>query len=1030
MADFWSKRGKIFSAVTAMNLSKAVAQNNSVVELNLKEATESLKSQAKSSKIVDLPDGDPLFMFSFIPGKTRDLNIFWDTGCSHLMMKTDVPVKELPAVRTRKGPLTIKGAGDTAIKVGDEWVVLVPKEDGSQQMLIGVTSPQIAAPFPVFNTQEAFKELQERAPPNKKELISKMQVPPQVGGEADLLVGISFQNLFPELIYQLPCGLSISKTRLSPSSKGYNAVLGGPHSSFVGLCNQLGGATHLMNCFISGLKSLKSLGAPKIPSLPISFEEETFAQINKKEIAQIVDLGNVAGDPEDGSADLNHVGEEAHQGDHRLEPFVVLCGQCGVNMTEDPSEGVKDEIGKEKMKDDAIKESVVVDQVAEKISALSEKALLKLSDLVSKNLPRLAEMIRRGQFADDLADSEKPLNNVKKLTDHADEESQKDPDDENESSEEVDKKWAASDGGSLASDYEYSALVEELQGDLEDDEPDTTSVEDEDIDGREEEDDVEEDEDYEDFDGTNSSTPDCKPSATEKLMFIINTEVSGSEADAHKFQDNIEGDHGKVAEAASLQSAPSLSADRDLGESVPVTKLGQAASFPWPRYDDDDDDAGGPRVGPLQPVPVLDDGVPDGPLQAELEDDYHGTAAYLDNTDQSDHGGSAQLAEMQEQSYMGPDLLLENNYDTEDEGMDINHPCFSWLLAGAFSKAEDEQEDSSESSAGFYTDEYLSESNSIAMSSLLSKHDQPHMDLVATKLMVQSAPLIGYPGTGSNLSYGDTELKYETISGPRSGKDAVNGSLDNTEMSVDNNKLQALYTTCAIGPTFEADTDMETQLPLSEYQPVYTEMPVAEYKKDFTDTGQPQTAIGPLPEDGIDFTFRIPLYKTPYKLMRAEIEVPFQKEGTFSSPWMVDEVDMVIKPEDDKNPYFVADMVQGEKIVAVIDKNKEEVKDESIRTEVAAHYTVLNNLPNVVFYLCVNKKKIHEMFASVAQFNFPVMVQSFTQMFHIEINFPERDMIESDEDMMQVDTSSKTMCALETCLDWDPELTQGSSSVP
>ena len=102
----------------------------------------------------------------------------------------------------------------------------------------------------------------------------------------------------------------------------------------------------------------------------------------------------------------------------------------------------------------------------------------------------------------------------------------------------------------------------------------------------------------------------------------------------------------------------------------------------------------------------------------------------------------------------------------------------------------------------------------------------------------------------------------------------------------------------------------------------------------------------------------------------------------------------------------------------------------SIRTEVAAHYTVSNNPPNVVFYLCVNKKKIHEMFASVAQFNFPVMVQSFTQMFHIEINFPERGMIEGDEDMMQVDSFSKTLCALETCLDWDPELMQGSSSVP
>ncbi len=61
LADFWSKKGKIFSAVTAMSVSKvgAAALNNSEGELTLKEAAESLKSQAKSSKIVDLPDGDP-----------------------------------------------------------------------------------------------------------------------------------------------------------------------------------------------------------------------------------------------------------------------------------------------------------------------------------------------------------------------------------------------------------------------------------------------------------------------------------------------------------------------------------------------------------------------------------------------------------------------------------------------------------------------------------------------------------------------------------------------------------------------------------------------------------------------------------------------------------------------------------------------------------------------------------------------------------------------------------------------------------
>ena len=344
---FWSNRGKTFSAaVTVMSLGGKVAgAHNCVEELSLKEATESLKSMAKGSKVLDLPEGDPLFMFSYIPGKTKDLNVFWDCGCSHLMMKSDVPEKELAAVRTRKGPLMIKGAGDTNIEVGDEWIILVPKADGTQQILIGVTSPQITAPFPVFNTKEAFQEVLKKAPHGKKKIIAKMKVPPQVGGDADLLVGIYFQNLYPELIYQLPCGLTISKTKLSPSSKGYNAVLGGPHSSFVSLCNQVGGSTYLMSCFISGLQSLKALGAPKIPSPPVTSEEEIFAQMmNRGELAQFVDPEEVINDGhalDDGhvAGDLE-VDEDAHQDDHRLGSS-ILCGQCGVDILESPGEIVK-----------------------------------------------------------------------------------------------------------------------------------------------------------------------------------------------------------------------------------------------------------------------------------------------------------------------------------------------------------------------------------------------------------------------------------------------------------------------------------------------------------------------------------------------------------------------------------------------------------------------------------------------------------------------------------------------------------------
>ena len=96
------------------------------------EATERLKRMAKASKVKDLPQGELLFLFSYIPGKTRDLTCFYDLGCSHCMIKSDVPIKQLDAVMTRKGPLMINAAADVRVEVQDEFMCLVPRADGSK----------------------------------------------------------------------------------------------------------------------------------------------------------------------------------------------------------------------------------------------------------------------------------------------------------------------------------------------------------------------------------------------------------------------------------------------------------------------------------------------------------------------------------------------------------------------------------------------------------------------------------------------------------------------------------------------------------------------------------------------------------------------------------------------------------------------------------------------------------------------------------------------------------------------------------
>ena len=82
----------------------------------IKEATEKLKDVARGTKVFEVPEGEPLFLSSYAVGKTRPLTIFYDKGCSHVVLREGLPNKELNAVMTRKGPLTINGVGDTLVR--------------------------------------------------------------------------------------------------------------------------------------------------------------------------------------------------------------------------------------------------------------------------------------------------------------------------------------------------------------------------------------------------------------------------------------------------------------------------------------------------------------------------------------------------------------------------------------------------------------------------------------------------------------------------------------------------------------------------------------------------------------------------------------------------------------------------------------------------------------------------------------------------------------------------------------------------
>ena len=87
--------------------------------VNLKEAMEKLGQVEEGSKVIEVPEGEPLFLFSSAVGKTRPINVFYDKGCHHVVLRDGVPQHELVSVITKRGPLAITGLGDTRVKVKD-----------------------------------------------------------------------------------------------------------------------------------------------------------------------------------------------------------------------------------------------------------------------------------------------------------------------------------------------------------------------------------------------------------------------------------------------------------------------------------------------------------------------------------------------------------------------------------------------------------------------------------------------------------------------------------------------------------------------------------------------------------------------------------------------------------------------------------------------------------------------------------------------------------------------------------------------
>ena len=98
-----------------------------------------LSYSGEAAEVRPIPAGRAQFMIGQTKGRTRSLNILYDTGCYGLLMKEGVQHELGKSVLKTKGPFVVNGVGNTSVKVNDEWLTTLKLLNGSRQAVEGWT---------------------------------------------------------------------------------------------------------------------------------------------------------------------------------------------------------------------------------------------------------------------------------------------------------------------------------------------------------------------------------------------------------------------------------------------------------------------------------------------------------------------------------------------------------------------------------------------------------------------------------------------------------------------------------------------------------------------------------------------------------------------------------------------------------------------------------------------------------------------------------------------------------------------------
>ena len=299
--------------------------------------------KASRKTVNPVPEGEIAFVFCKIKGKQAGIQAFIDSGANCCIMSDGVPQRELNSVKLQDGPINIDVATGIVVQASGEWGSALPLNDGTHQLLRGLTVPRVTSDMPTMRLGPWFEKIKANELDN--DLLQNVSIPKELGGYVDMILGISFSLVHPEPIHTFPDGLTIYKSKFLPVNPGELACIGGPMASINNMVHNAGARSSIRRLcnLISGVSAGFS---PRLEFFPSSVPEmeRTFDYYVDKEIpclAEFLDVENkISSDEEvDKSTeeDIKHNGEEDEEDEEQDASLVdddcvqpgVACDDCG-----------------------------------------------------------------------------------------------------------------------------------------------------------------------------------------------------------------------------------------------------------------------------------------------------------------------------------------------------------------------------------------------------------------------------------------------------------------------------------------------------------------------------------------------------------------------------------------------------------------------------------------------------------------------------------------------------------------------------